>query len=240
MGELTETVYVVDDEPAIVKALTRLLEGQRPPDQVLPHVHSFLDACRPDGPGCVILDLELPGMNGLELQTRLKDRGITHLIVFLSGHADVPRSVSAMKNGAVDFLTKPVHRTTLLAAVRSALARSRTTQQTSRQHDDIVWRASQLTRRECEVVDSIAAGRLNKQIAAELGIAEKTVKVHRARVMAKLGCRSTFELLRMINSTPGILPFARMFEGIPVEVGRPKQERRSEGRRLENGLVRAV
>jgi FixJ family two-component response regulator len=137
--------------------------------------------------------------------------------VFLSGHADVPRSVSAMKNGAVDFLTKPVDKETLLAVVRNAIKRSRTDQASSQRLKHVLQRCSQLTRREREVVDGMASGLLNKQIAANLGIVEKTVKVHRARAISKLGCKSSFELLRLVNSVPGILPLVRTLDGVPAE-----------------------
>ena len=224
MGELSELVYLVDDEPAILKALGRLLKANGIETRSFLTARAFLEAYDPQRPACLILDLELTDMSGLELQRTLSERGWTHPIVFLSGHADVTRSVSAMKNGAVDFLTKPVRRMTLLAAVRNAIKRSRTDQASSRQHDQVLQRCSQLTRRECEVVDGMASGLMNKQIAANLGIVEKTVKVHRARAISKLGCRSSFELLHLVNSAPGILPLTRTFDGAPAEGTHPSKE----------------
>jgi FixJ family two-component response regulator len=221
MGELTELVYLVDDEPPILKALGRLLKANGFETRSFLTARAFLEAYDPRRPACLILDLELPDISGLELQRTLQERGSTHPIVFLSGHADVPRSVSAMKNGAVDFLTKPVRRTALLAAIRNAITRSRTDQASSRQLEYVQQRCSQLTRRECEVVDGMASGLLNKQIAANLGIVEKTVKVHLARAISKLGCRSSFELLRLVNSAPGILPLMRTFDDVPAEGAHP-------------------
>ena len=229
MGELRELVYLVDDELPILKALGRLLKANGFETSSFLTARAFLEAYDPQRPACLILDLELTDMSGLELQRTLSERGSTHPIVFLSGHADVTRSVSAMKNGAVDFLTKPVHRMTLLTAVRNAIKRNRTDQASSRQHEQVLQRCSQLTRRECEVVDGMASGLLNKQIAANLGIVEKTVKVHRARAISKLGCRSSFELLRLVNSAPGILPLTRSFDGVPTEGTRSNEEPRPMG-----------
>jgi FixJ family two-component response regulator len=229
MGELSELVYLVDDEPPILKALGRLLKANGIETRSFQTARAFLEAYDPQRPACLVLDLELPDISGLELQRTLRDRGSTHPIVFLSGHADVARSVSAMKNGAVDFLTKPVSKATLLAAVRNAIMRSHTDQVSSRQHQHLLQRFSQLTRRECEVVDGMASGLLNKQIAANLGIVEKTVKVHRARAISKLGCRSSFDLLRLVNSAPGILPLVRTFDGAPAEEKQPSKQSAPEG-----------
>jgi FixJ family two-component response regulator len=217
MGELTEVVYLVDDEPPILKALGRLFKANGIETRSFLTAHAFLEAYDPQRPACLVLDLELPDISGLELQRTLREHGWRHSIVFLSGHADVPRSVSAMRNGAVDFLTKPVDKETLLAVVRNAIKRSRTDQASSQRLEHVLQCCSQLTRRECEVVDGMASGRLNKQIAANLGIVEKTVKVHRARAISKLGCKSSFELLRLVNSAPGILPLARTFDCAPAE-----------------------
>ncbi|HJR20569.1 MAG TPA: response regulator [Dongiaceae bacterium] len=225
MGELSELVYLVDDEPPILKALGRLLKSSGFETRSFLTARAFLEAYDPQRPACLILDLELPDISGLELQRTLRDRGSTHPIVFLSGHADVARSVSAMKNGAVDFLTKPVPKATLLTAVRNAIKRSRTDQASSQQLEHVMQRCSQLTRRECEVVDGMASGLLNKQIAANLGIVEKTVKVHRARAISKLGCRSSFELLRLVNGSPGILPLTRTFDGVPTGSTHPTKRR---------------
>lgn len=237
MGELSELVYLVDDEPPILKALGRLLKANGFETRSFLTARAFLEAYDLRRPACLILDLEMPGISGLELQRTLRERGSTQPIVFLSGHADVPRSVSAMKNGAVDFLTKPVRRKTLLAAIRNAIKRSHADQASSRQLEHVLQRCSQLTRRECEVVDGMASGLLNKQIAANLGIVEKTVKVHRARAISKLGCRSSFELLRLVNSTPGILPLMRMFDGVPAEGTHVNEEPHPDERRSADDIV---
>jgi FixJ family two-component response regulator len=238
MGELKELVYLVDDESSILKALARLLKVNGFETQSFLTARAFLQAFDPHRPACLILDLELPDLSGLELQRMLRERGSTHPIVFLSGHADVARSVSAMKNGAIDFLTKPVRKTALLAAVRDAINRSRTDQASSRQLEDILSRCSQLSRRECEVVVGMASGLLNKQIAANLGIVEKTVKVHRARAISKLDCRSSFELLRLVNSAPEILVLMRTFDRTRAGNARPKSSSRPDGRASANHTVR--
>ncbi|MEK1929025.1 MAG: response regulator [Pararhizobium sp.] len=234
MGELNELVYLVDDEPSILKALARLLKANGIETKSFLTAHAFLEAYDPHRAVCLILDLEMPDISGLELQHTLKERDWTHPIVFLSGHADVPRSVSAMKNGAVDFLTKPIRNTTLLAAVRNAITRSHTDQASSRQLEDTLQRFSHLTRRECEVVAGMASGLLNKQIAAHLGIVEKTVKVHRARAISKLGCKSSFELLRLVNSAPEVLSLIRTFDGAPEH---PGEEPLPDGRRSADSIV---
>lgn len=209
MGELTPSIYLVDDEPRILKALTRLLKinGYEPLSFLT--ADAFLKAYDPHGPGCLILDLELPDMNGLALQRRLIENGSKHPIVFLSGHADVSRSVTAMKNGALDFLTKPVHGPELLSIIQEAIASSCIRQKDSEFHDDVVRRCSRLSTRERQVVDGMASGLLNKQIAMTLGIVEKTVKVHRARAISKLGCKSSFELIKLIRSAPDVLPLTK-------------------------------
>ena len=237
MGELSDLVYLVDDEPPILKALGRLLKANGIETKSFLTARAFLEGFDPQRPACLILDLELPDISGLELQRTLRARGSTHPIVFLSGHADVARSVHAMKNGAIDFLTKPVHKATLLGAVRNAIKRSRTDQASSRQLEHLLQRCSQLTRRECEVVDGMASGLLNKQIAVNLGIVEKTVKVHRARAISKLGCRSSFELLRLVNSAPGILPLMRTIDGVPAEGTLPKKAPHTDGRRSADDIA---
>ena len=148
-------------------------------------------------PGCVVLDLAMPGLNGLELQTALAASGCQRPIIFVSGHGDVPSSVRAMKAGAVDFLTKPVSEENLLAAIRRAIDRDRLMRQARAELQAIGERLNTLTPREREVLQHVVAGQLNKQIAADLGTVEKTVKVHRSRVMEKMGVRSLADLVRM-------------------------------------------
>jgi len=194
---MTPTVFVIDDEESVRKALARLLRSAGFNPAVFGSSHEFLEAQVPDAPGCLVLDLAMPGLNGLELQRALADRGAGWPIIFLTGRADVPMSVEAMKQGAFDFLTKPVHDETLLAAVRHALEGDRAARHARSQLDEVDRRLATLTPREREVLAQVVAGRLNKQIAADLGTVEKTIKVHRARVMEKMKVQSVAELVRL-------------------------------------------
>lgn len=199
MGELAETVYLIDDEPRVLKALTRLLKSYGYVTRCFLSAQEFLGGYDPSTPGCILLDLQLPDMDGLDLQKTLLDRGSIHPIIFLSGHGDIPASVAAMKKGAVDFLTKPIDIKALKGAVEAALERSRKDRASARQREEVQHRCGALSQRERQVVEGVMGGLLNKQIAARLGIAEKTVKVHRARAMSKLGCRSAVEMARIMN-----------------------------------------
>ena len=164
----------------------------------------FLARELPEGPGCLVLDLRMPGMTGLELQDTLERAGHTIPVVFISGHADIPASVRAMKAGAIDFLTKPVQKRELLQAVERALARDAVARAHRAEQDAARAGLGRLTPRERRVCDLVAAGMLNKQIAAELGTSEKTIKWHRAHVMEKLGVGSVAELVRLVDrATPG-------------------------------------
>ena len=204
-GELTETVYLIDDEPRVLKALMRLLKSHGYVTKSFLSAQDFLADYDHSTPGCILLDLQLPGMDGLELQKVLLDRGSIHPITFLSGHGDIPTSVAAMKKGAVDFLTKPIDTKALIGAVEAALERNRKDRASATQRDEVQHRCGTLSQRERQVVDGVVGGLLNKQIAARLGITEKTVKVHRARAMSKLGCRSAVEMVRVVNGAPEAL-----------------------------------
>jgi FixJ family two-component response regulator len=193
-------VYLLDDEADMVKALTRLLRAKRFNVRGFTSVRVFLESFRPVDKACLVLDVAMPELDGLELQRRLTHRGILIPIVFLTGHGDIPMSVQAIKDGASDFLTKPVDATALVRAVRAALHTAQTRHQTIEETAALAARLATLTPREREVMEHVVAGRLNKQIAADLGAAEPTIKVHRGRVMQKMGVESLADLVRAAES----------------------------------------
>jgi FixJ family two-component response regulator len=193
----TPLIHVVDDDESLRKALLRLLDAAGFEACGYASTGDFLLNPPPDRPGCLLLDVRMPGPSGLDLQKALQSRGITLPIVFLTGHADVASSVRAMKAGAVDFLMKPVERDTLLEALQRALERDALQRAACGEEDRLRALFVSLTPRERKVFDYIAAGKLNKQIGDELGIAERTVKLQRAQVMAKLGVGSAAELGRL-------------------------------------------
>jgi len=199
------TVFVVDDEPAVLKSLSRLLRSAGLNVATFSSPREFLDRHDPNSPGCLLLDLAMPGLNGLELQQALIASGHEPSIVFLTGHGDIPMSVQAMKGGAVDFLTKPVNDDDLLEAVRAAIEKDCLHRRTRAEVAEIQQRLATLTPREREVMEHLISGQLNKQIAADLGIVEKTIKVHRARVMEKMKVQSMAELVRLAGRA-GIRP----------------------------------
>jgi FixJ family two-component response regulator len=185
-------IYVVDDEEAMIRALQRLLRAEGYEVRGFRSALEFLEGFHPGDDSCLLLDVAMPGLDGLNLQERLSHEGILLPIVFLSGYADIPITVKAMKGGAVDFLTKPVEREPLLRAVRAALARAAD----QRALAAFARRLSLLTPREREVLTHVVTGKLNKQIAADLGTGEQNIKIHRGRVMHKLGVESLAELVR--------------------------------------------
>ncbi|HKZ05214.1 MAG TPA: response regulator transcription factor [Methylomirabilota bacterium] len=191
------TVYVVDDDASVLKSLGRMLRRAGFAVECFSSGRDFLAHPPPPGPSCMILDVRMPQLDGLELQASLAARGCPPAIVFISGSSDIPISVRAMKAGAVDFLTKPYSTDELLDAVRRAVARSEVDQARHARSEAIAGRMRTLSRREAEVLSQVVTGRLNKQIAGELGITEKTVKVHRARVMRKMQADSVADLVRM-------------------------------------------
>jgi FixJ family two-component response regulator len=193
----TPLIHVVDDDSSMRSALLLLLGEAGFEARGYSSTGDFLVQPLPARPGCLLLDLRLPGFSGLELQAALERQGIMLPIVFLTGHADVASSVRAMKAGAVDFLTKPVKRDILLDAVQRALARDATQRAAREEADRLHVRFASLTQRQREVFDRIVAGKLNKQIADELGIAERTVKREREQVMAKLDASSAADLGRL-------------------------------------------
>jgi FixJ family two-component response regulator len=196
MPALPATIYLLDDEPGMLKALTRLLKAEGYTVQAFTSVKTFLESYRPEAPGCLVLDVAMPELNGLELQERLMRSGLLVPIVFLTGHGDIPMSVQAIKAGAVDFLTKPVNDADLLRAVRAALQRAAEQRELILEIALLRQRYASLTPRESEVMAHVVAGQLNKQIAADLGTGEHTIKIHRARVMEKMGVESVADLVR--------------------------------------------
>jgi FixJ family two-component response regulator len=198
MQGIEPCVSVVDDDDLVLRSLERVLKSGGFAVRTFPSSEDFL-ARRPVGPGCVVLDMAMPGLSGLELQKALADSGDPCPVVFLSGESDIPTSVEAMKGGAVDFLTKPVLREKLLESVRAALAKDFSERALREQRDSIALRLATLTAREREVLALVVAGMLNKQIAAQLGTAEKTIKVHRARAMRKMGAASLAGLVRLVG-----------------------------------------
>jgi two-component system response regulator FixJ len=189
-------VYLVDDDPGVMRALRRLLQAESMNVQAFATAEEFLLAHDPRAPGCAVLDMCLPGLSGLALQQVLQASGSQRFIVFMTGRGDVAASVQAMKAGAVDFLLKPFGDDNFLAAVHDALARDAHARKVRLELEAIRWRLATLTPREYQVLQHVVLGRLNKQIAADLGIAEKTIKVHRARAMEKMGVGTLAELVR--------------------------------------------
>ena len=189
------TVFIVDDDASVRRAAQRVLNAAGLPTAAFECAQRYLDEFDREAPGCVLLDLAMPGLSGLKLQKALADRGGAPPIIFLSGHADVATSVEAMKAGAVEFLTKPVDADALVRAVRSAIETDRVRREDWAVRRQIDARLSTLTPRESQVLRGVIAGKLNKQIAGDLGAAEKTIKTHRGRMMEKMGVRSVAELV---------------------------------------------
>jgi FixJ family two-component response regulator len=190
-------VRVVDDDDAVCKSLARLLRSTGLDVHTFPSAQAALTELVPERPGCMVLDLSMPEQSGLELQQALVREGCALPVIFLTGHGDVLSSVRAMKAGAVDFLTKPFEADALLGAVRAALERDGAARSAREERDAVCRRLAALTPRESEVLGELVQGKLNKQIAADLGAAEKTIKVHRARVLDKMKAGSIAALVRM-------------------------------------------
>jgi len=197
MSTIRPTVFIVDDEPAVLKSLARLLHSAGLAVETFPSSQDFLNHHIPNTPGCLVLDVSMPGLNGLELQKTLAAKGSAVPIIFLTGHGDIPMSVQAMKRGAADFLTKPVDDDDLLKAVRAAIEKDRAGRRARADVADIEQRLATLTPREREVLEHVVSGLMNKQIAARLGTVEKTIKVHRSRVMEKMKAQSLVELVHL-------------------------------------------
>lgn len=189
-------VYVVDDDPSVLRSIERLLRSAAHDLKTFTSAGEFLDCQHPDAPSCLILDVKMPGVSGLELQDHLADKGISFPIIFITGHGTVPISVQAMKGGAVDFLLKPFDAQDLLGAVSRAIEKDRVARRERNELNRLRARLRTLTPREYEVFGFVVTGMLNKQIAFRLGTTEKTIKVHRARIIEKMGARSLADLVR--------------------------------------------
>lgn len=193
------TVFIIDDDASVRKSLSRLLRSEGIRTESFDSASAYLARDKHDGVGCILLDINMPGVSGIELQARLVDQGNHLPVVFLTGHGDVSNSVAAMKRGAQDFLTKPVDEADLLRAVRSALDHHGRVLDESQTRDAILARVATLTPREHQVMLQLITGALNKVVADHLQISVKTVKVHRGHVMEKMGVRSVAELLHLCH-----------------------------------------
>ena len=205
-------VFVVDDDASMRRSMERVVRSLGFAIQAFASAKEFLDGARVDRPSCLVLDVQMPGLSGLDLQRELANRGVEIPIIFLTGHGDIPMTVRAMKAGAVEFLTKPVKARDLLAAIRGAIERGRASHQARREVEALRERHERLTPREREVLPLVVAGLLNKQIAGELSASERTVKFHRAHIMQKMRAGSLAELVRMAERL-GVRPSHR---GEPV------------------------
>jgi RNA polymerase sigma factor (sigma-70 family) len=197
------SVFVVDDDPSVRSSLKFLISTVGLKVETFDSADSFLQRQLPDGPSCLVLDVRLPGLSGLDFQRELAAKNIHIPIIFVTGHGDIPMSVCAMKAGAVEFLTKPFRDQDLLDAIRIALKRDRDGREQAKAAMDLKERFESLTPRERKVISMVASGMLNKQIAGELGTAENTVKVHRSRAMEKMQAQSLADMVRMIEKLKG-------------------------------------
>ena len=197
MSDAAPFVCVIDDDPSVRRGLSRLLRAAGFRAAAFASAEEYLQLAPPDPPACLVLDVYLPGLNGLDLQRALADSEVPAPVVFVTGHGDIPMSVRAMKAGAVDFLPKPFRAEDLLAAVRLAIARHTRTEQQDAERAEVQRRAASLSPRELEVLALVVTGIPNKQVGSRLGVTEKTVKAHRAQVMRKMGADSLPDLVRM-------------------------------------------
>ena len=199
MSEAEPTVFIVDDDAQMRDSLRNLIRSVGLRVELFASAQDFLQSQHPDTPSCLVLDVRMPGLSGLDLQRQTSEAGLDIPIIFITGHGDIPMTVRAMKAGAVEFLTKPFRDQDLLDAIQQALARSRKARQQEAATKELRRRFALLTPREREVMERVVAGLLNKEIGAELGTSETTVKIHRHQVMEKMGASSLPELVRMAD-----------------------------------------
>jgi FixJ family two-component response regulator len=205
MPDAKSTVLVIDDDPDLRASIGRLMRSLDLDAQLFASVSDFLKSDLPDGPACLVLDVRLPGQSGLDFQRELAGANTQLPIIFITGHGDIPMSVQAMKGGAIEFLTKPFRDQELLDAIQLGLSRDRSRRENEKALVALTERFASLSPREREIMIQVARGRLSKQIAGEIGIAEATVKVHRSRVMRKMNARSLPELGRMADKLQLVL-----------------------------------
>jgi len=198
MKERPASVFVVDDDDAVRTSLKLLLKSVGQPAEAYASAQEFLDAFDPERPGCLVLDIRMPGMSGLELQGKLNEMHAMTPIVFITGHGDVPMAVEAMQNGAVDFIQKPFRDQDLLDRINQALEKDKENRAGLLARDEIRRRIGTLTPREHEVLDLVTQGKANKVVAGDLNVSQRTVEIHRARVMEKMGASSLAHLVRMV------------------------------------------
>jgi FixJ family two-component response regulator len=196
--EQTPVVYIVDDDEAVRNSLRLLLKSVGLTAQALPSAREFLDKYDPQQPGCLILDVRMPGMSGLDLQEQLNVRGAVIPVIFITGHGDIPMAVEAMQQGAFDFLQKPFRDQDLIDRIQRALAKDRSDRAELSERARVKERFESLTPREREVLDLVTSGKPNKIMAADLGVSQRTVEIHRARVMEKMHAASLAQLVRMM------------------------------------------
>lgn len=205
MTDIQQTVFVVEDDEAVRDSLELLLKSDSKPVKTYESAMAFLKDYSDKMAGCIVLDIRMPGMDGMELQKKLNDKHSILPIIFVTGHGDVPMAVDAMKEGAVDFIQKPYREEALLEKIEAALAQDREQRKTLDEKQEIIRRVKSLTPREREIMDRMIAGQANKVIAIELEISQRTVEIHRSRVMHKMGTHSLAHLVRMVLSVKDLI-----------------------------------
>jgi FixJ family two-component response regulator len=201
MKDKTSTVYIVDDDSGVRSSIRMLLKSIGIAATALGSAREYLDTFDPSQPGCLVLDIRMPGMSGMELQAQLNLKGAIIPVIFISGHGDIPMAVEAMQHGAFDFLQKPFRDQDLIDRIQKALARDRETRAALQEHSHIKEKLDSLTPRERDVLKLLTKGQQNKVMAAELGLSQRTVEIHRAHIMEKTGASSLAQLVRMVLDT---------------------------------------